>query len=174
MGLAVRFSLLFSDVILTLFLIALWACAAPVTLGAGLWWLFRCGITLRRLVPVTAVPLIAYLLVFEGHPISSFGLYWKLSHHRSAYEEVIAAQPPPGWHKASFGRNRVDDRQPFRVAFQFNGLLDNWRGIVYDPTELVEEADGSGPLRYPVKRLFGGDLVECLALEDSFYYCTFT
>lgn len=74
----------------------------------------------------------------------------------------------------------VDDGPPRRVAFISGGLLDNWTGVVYDPTDRVVEAKGwdrvSGELTAPedIKGLFGGDLVQCRRITGHWYRCSFT
>ncbi|HEY0325888.1 MAG TPA: hypothetical protein VGC46_07925 [Allosphingosinicella sp.] len=73
----------------------------------------------------------------------------------------------------------VDPGPPVRVAFNPEGLLDNWSGIVFDPTSEVMAADGwdeTGAFRAPARitQLFGGDLVRCRRLWDDFFSCSFT
>ncbi|RJF93713.1 hypothetical protein [Sphingomonas cavernae] len=73
-----------------------------------------------------------------------------------------------------------DNGPPVRVAFVTNpGFLDNWSGIVFDPTGKVELArgwDASGQFYAPtnITGLFSGDVVECSPLIDAYYYCSFT
>jgi hypothetical protein len=45
-------------------------------------------------------------------------------------------------------------------------MLDNWFGIVYDPTGIVLTEKG--------RLLFGGDLVRAERLWKDWYYCGFT
>lgn len=76
----------------------------------------------------------------------------------------------------------LDGGPPIRVAFpQPGGIIDNWEGVVYDPTGAVGAATGwrdgvpgnySAPVR--VRVLFGGDLVACRHVRASFYRCWFT
>lgn len=74
----------------------------------------------------------------------------------------------------------VDRGPPLRIAWITNpGFLDNWSGIVFDPTGVVMQADGwdeRGKWRAPdsVTRLFGGDLVSCRHLRGDYYVCAFT
>jgi hypothetical protein len=70
--------------------------------------------------------------------------------------------------------------EPLRLAFpRPGGLLDNWEGVVYDPSGAVAAAQGwtadrafSAPPE--VARWFGGALLACRAVRASFYRCTFT
>lgn len=77
----------------------------------------------------------------------------------------------------------VDHGPPVRVAFtQPGGIVDNWEGVVYDPTGAVRAArgwtsvEGRQEFTAPpaVRRLFGGDLVACEPIRDAFYRCWFT
>ena len=73
----------------------------------------------------------------------------------------------------------VDRGPPVRVAFNPEGLLDNWSGIIFDPTGEVMLADGfdqDGNFSAPdhVTKLFGGDLVGCRHLWRHYYSCSFT
>ena len=77
----------------------------------------------------------------------------------------------------------ADSGPPVRVAFpQTNGILDNWEGVIYDPSGAVLSAGqfgsaGSTPaFSAPpeVRRLFGGDLVACERVRDAYYRCWFT
>jgi hypothetical protein len=60
----------------------------------------------------------------------------------------------------------VDQGPPVRVAFVWGGILDNWQGIVYDPTGVVLTEKGH--------LLFGGDLIHARHLWKDWYYCAFT
>ncbi len=80
-------------------------------------------------------------------------------------------------------RFRVDTGPPVRVAFpQPGGIIDNWEGVVYDPSGVVATARGwsmqrgSQEFTAPpeVRGLFGGDLVICRPIRRSFYRCWFT
>ena len=59
--------------------------------------------------------------------------------------------------------------------------IDNWEGIIYDPTGAVASATGwrggvAGQYTAPpdIRVLFGGDLVACEPIEAAFYRCWFT
>lgn len=76
----------------------------------------------------------------------------------------------------------VDSGPPLRAAFlQPGGILDNWEGVVYDPTNAVATATGWRDRRPGeftaapnVLKLFGGDLVRCVHVDGPFYRCWFT
>jgi hypothetical protein len=98
------------------------------------------------------------------------------------YESVVAALADgrdPGIRVA----HRVEQGPPLRVAFPWpGGILDNWCGVVYDPSGLVMKARPLKPdlssLGAPdlqkVRALFGGDLFYCEPLGGNWYFCSFT
>jgi hypothetical protein len=77
----------------------------------------------------------------------------------------------------------VDSGPPLRVAFpETDGILDNWEGVIYDPSGAVLSAGEFGSTvgapafsaAPEVRRLFGGDLVACERVRDAYYRCWFT
>lgn len=111
----------------------------------------------------------------------------RFTRHRMQYDAIVA-QVRQG-HNTS-GRAEqdgadyiVDVGPPIRVAFpQPGGILDNWEGIVWDPTGSVRAAQGwafeGGTQHFSapddVKRLFGGDIVACEPVSGDYYRCWFT
>lgn len=70
-----------------------------------------------------------------------------------------------------------------QVAFPwFSGVTDNWIGIVYDPTDSVDNANKfksdwsnwNDPNLEEVKKMFGGDLEKSILIEENWYKCIFT
>ena len=77
----------------------------------------------------------------------------------------------------------VDDGPPVRVAFYWSrGVVDNWVGLVYDPTGDVMKANAfksnwtnwHDPNLQPIKMLFDGDLFRAQHLSGHWYLCSFT
>ena len=73
----------------------------------------------------------------------------------------------------------VDPGPPIRVAFVWDGIIDNWYGPVYDPSGKVLEANKfksnwDDPSLADIKKLFGGDMVGCRHLTGPWYFCSFT
>ena len=105
---------------------------------------------------------------------------------RPVYERVLEAvaagriQVTQG--RYWFVRFEVDPGPPVRVAFPYvGGIIDNWQGTVYDPTDALASAHGWRPTtgygaqgKAEIEALFGGDLVKCRPLADHFYRCSFT
>ena len=106
------------------------------------------------------------------------------SHYRaiiSAVQRSTPDQPVNGtWHHDGAVTYVVDAGEPRRVAFEPAGMLDNWSGIVWDPSHEVMKANGFDPRtgRFRalerVTKLFGGDLVGCRRLGGDWFECTFT
>lgn len=141
-----------------------------------------------RLIILLTVPLLPYVAVVSALQMSSAGEFcgtWtKLMINRSQYEAIITNESQ-SLH-ASRQRNdvsisyRVDSGPPVRIAFNPDGIGDNWSGIVYDPTGEVMLAKGfdreGERLRTPfhILKLFGGDLVACRHIWGDYYRCSFT
>ena len=107
--------------------------------------------------------------------------------YHEAYVAIIKkvqhASPPPAganvWQHEGANTFVVDYGSPRRVAFEPSGFLDNWSGIVWDPTHEVMLANGfdrAGHFYAPerITKLFGGDLVGCRRLGGDWYDCSFT
>jgi hypothetical protein len=88
--------------------------------------------------------------------------------------DVVTESPRPGVHRQAHDIEYiVDVGPPIRLAFPKDGIIDNWRGVVYDPTDVVARAQGfSAPAE--ITALFGGDLVSCRHLYRHYYFCGFT
>ena len=76
----------------------------------------------------------------------------------------------------------IEPGPPRRIAFSWGGIIDNWSGIVYDPSGEVLKAqqfkddwsNWDDPELSAIKSLFGGDLRNARHLWGPWYYCFFT
>lgn len=75
----------------------------------------------------------------------------------------------------------LDEDGPVRIAFPWMGIVDNWCGVVFDPTDQLANycgdagQDTRGFLKDPsLRKLFGGDITRCERLEKGWYFCWFT
>jgi len=116
------------------------------------------------------------------------GAWLRFSSERPRYDAIVAklrAAPGPSGEQRSgimtAGETKylVEWGPPVRVAFDPDGILDNWSAIIFDPSGDVMQADGfdrDGKFvaSRDVTGLFGGDLVRCRPLADDYYYCAFT
>ena len=145
---------------------ALYAAAAP--LGA-------IGLALALALPVTWA--------------AAWTLDWaSFLNNRSDYEEVVRLVQKGQfdakvreYQEHDGTKFMLDEGPPRRVAFPMpGGFLDNWSGVIYDPTGEVMLADGfdseTGEFAAPdrITKLFDGDIVSCRHMLGSFYNCSFT
>jgi hypothetical protein len=89
-----------------------------------------------------------------------------------------------GWHRTGETRYYVEQGPPLRVAFALpGGLLDNWEGIVYDPSGAVSRAQEllrqrrmtNGRVDHKgILSLFGGGLFRSRHIKGPWYRCGFT
>lgn len=144
----------------------------------------------NKILAFAIAPILLSLLIFSCLPILWSGIYvgalGKLMLNHSAYEEIVRQNVAQYGDKPFQARRtengieyKIDSGPPVRFAFEPDGFLDNWSGIVYDPSGDVMLADGfgsKGKFKAPdrVTKLFGGDLVSCRHLFGHYYRCGFT
>lgn len=159
---------------------ALWLWGALLVLGLVA-SLFEPDGRTRRITCLLLTLIVLPVFYVYGDEISFYSyFYW----HKSQYEEVIArvnssTECPP--QKPENQKWTVDCGSPRRVAFSMpGGIIDNWIGIVYDPTGLVMQAnqvpmaDLKNPKYAYVVGLFGGDMTYARHLFGPWYLCSFT
>lgn len=143
---------------------------------------------LHKGVVVLASPVLAFSAVLLMPASLGLGAHFRdlafLGRNWSSFEEIVArVQVVPGPGPDAEHRGMIyltDPGPPVRVAFEPVGIGDNWSGVVFDPTGDVMLAEGfddvTGQLRGPqrIVELFGGDLIGCRHLWDSYYKCSFT
>lgn len=144
-----------------------------------------------RILDIATAPVLAFILLALSTPTVSMGsltgAWLRLLSNRTQYEAIIASleaghrDPADGQHRSERGITFIADRgPPLRVAFNPEGILDNWSGIVFDPSQDVvnaapfDPASGNGGARQSITSLFGGDLVRCRRLGGSYFFCSFT
>lgn len=137
---------------------------------------------------IAASPAMLFVMIGLALPIvwsgKYFGSFTRLMVNMSHYESIIAKARTSEevlWFEKDDGVTySVDRGPPLRIAFNPEGILDNWSGIIYDPTGEVMLADGidpqSGKFVAPdrITKLFNGDLVKCRKLWGHYYWCSFT
>ena len=179
---------------LWVFALGVWALYAAV--GIGLWlialWRARtpprpaAAIGLGLTLPLGA--LILWLLLPQLTRAGDAFLFTRrFTSLRTQYATLVAevqsgATSPLTWGEENGIRFQVDSGPPIRVAFlQPGGILDNWEGVVYDPTGRVATATGwragvagNYTAAPDVLNVFGGALVACEPIEGAYYRCWFT
>ncbi|WIT14177.1 hypothetical protein PFX98_11280 [Paucibacter sediminis] len=101
-------------------------------------------------------------------PLDTAGVYVKFwlerpSYDSAAREAARGVQPPCATTKACMFEAGSDAN----LAFPWEGIIDNWIGVVHDPSGRIEDVDSH-------KGAFGGDLVGCQHLSGPYYLCSFT
>ena len=114
---------------------------------------------------------------------------WRFDRLKGQYKSIIAEAkrlPAPASETCRLTAGSikyiVSAGPPVRVVFpQEGGILDNWEGIVYDPSGLLKRLVGTRPTfsqnepDFPEARmLFGGYIMVCKDLGEDFYFCSFT
>lgn len=132
---------------------------------------------------------LGFLMTYQSPYIESMGndlvVQSRFKQHFSEYERIVSEAKngvlAEGYGESNGVRYQVESGPPLRVAFpQPGGILDNWEGIIYDPTGEVLKAKGwaepGTKLSAPpeVVELFGGSLVSCTRLAGDYYRCWFT
>ncbi len=122
-------------------------------------------------------------LYFYGGSAARLARFYVL---KSGYEAIVkeAEQGLTEGDRIDQGRSGfyIDDGVPVRVGFPSNGVLDNWCGVVFDPTDELSHVCGddgleSGSFRErpcSARRLFGDKMTYCERLEKGWYFCCFT
>ena len=144
--------------------------------------------TRNKIFILSASPLLFICMILLSWPLliagRHFGAMSRLLVNYAHYKSIITKiekSPKPSWFEDDGGITySVDLGPPIRVAFTPAGMLDNWSGIIYDPTGDIMQAHGfdsvTGKFAAPEKvtKLFGGDLVSCRHLWGRYYDCSFT
>lgn len=142
----------------------------------------------ERVLAVGIVPALLAVTLAVGLPLlitgRFVGSFTRLAVNYAHYEDIIDKARKADrsqWYADDGGVTYSTDLgPPVRVAFNPAGMLDNWTGIIYDPTGEVMLARGfdakSGIFYAPdrVTKLFEGDLVDCRHLWGHYYDCSFT
>lgn len=130
-------------------------------------------------VLVVAVATVCWLTPFG----KTFGAHFKFWRNNEHYQSVVD-QVSNGADGSTIPYPVViDPGPPQRVAFSWGGILDNWRGIVHDPSGEVMKANildrttwsNRDDIAYAsVSGLFGGTLIKAQHLTGDWYLCWFT
>lgn len=120
-----------------------------------------------------AVGIAASLVVEVRASSDEIGVHAYFLRHQSAYQRVLehvrdSSVPDRGMFA---GVDYQVELGPTRVAFPWpGGIIDNWFGVVHDPSGGVTRA----PHDASIRELFGGDLIGVRHLWGPWYLCSFT
>ncbi len=145
----------------------------------------RYGPALALAIPVIYI-LAGFLVWFYGVTVA---YKIRFEFQRSSYEEVVkelySDREQFGSERFYYGNilGEIDPGPPLRVVFPWpGGILDNWCGVVYDPTDKVKEINSlksdrsnqGDPKLQDVMFLFGGTMYRANPLGGHWYLCWFT
>ena len=120
--------------------------------------------------------------------VKDLGLKLRFYRFKPTYSEIVdklnsGKMPHEGRHRKINYKSETDP--VFRVAFSWGGMIDNWYGIVYDPSGNIMRFNDSDP-RFPdqgqkddeelnkIRMIFGGVLYKVEKLSNHWYMCWFT
>ena len=120
--------------------------------------------------------------------VKDLGLKLRFYQFKPTYSEIVdklnlEKMPDEGRHREINYKSETDP--VFRVSFSWGGIIDNWCGIVYDPSGKIMRCNESDP-RFPdqgpkddeelnkIRIIFGGVLYKAEKLSDHWYLCWFT
>jgi hypothetical protein len=168
--------------------LTLWFDVALIAVGLGLigsvhWALSRSQKAWRNVVVVAVITIgsVAYLTdVFDG--AGARFRFWRLQDDYAEIVKLIEDRTLPlngTYNGIDF---QTEKGSELRMAFSWGGILDNWYGVVYDPTGLVLQVNAdrtdSPQARAPGSRnaneLFGGVLYSARPLGGHWYMCYWT
>jgi len=134
-------------------------------------------------VPVLGIAIIACVFFFTSFGWK-MGAVFRFARMHSSYEtRVVEILEIPKERRNELASDvRVDFGPPKRIAFSWGGVLDNWSGVVYDPSGEVlrasefkkDRSNWDAPELQSVKNLFDGDLRYSFRLRGDWYFCIFT
>jgi hypothetical protein len=144
--------------------------------------MIRKTVSLRHGYTTLAIAFAVFFLGWLTPVGANLGLYFRLWRNESEYLRQVQIASDPSQRTSLDRSTSVDEGPPVRVAFSWGGIMDNWIGIVHDPTGEVMEANRfrpdwsnwNDPALGGGKRLFGGDLYRARHLWGNWYFCCFT
>ena len=181
------------DLIINLWILV-WAIDA-VIIGLGLISVIQLIIILRKKRNLSAAILLCALLAIGGISygtdlIKDLGLRLRFQRLKPAYSEIIEKLssgkiPNQGTYHEIRYESETDP--VFRVSFSWAGIVDNWYGIIYDPSDKIMRVNESDPFKSrdpgspkvdkeleKIRMVFGGLLYKAERLGDHWYLCWFT
>ncbi len=181
------------DLIISLWILV-WAIDA-IIIGLGLISVIQLIIILRKKRNRFAAILLCALLTigsisYGTDLIKDLGLKLRFYRLKPAYSEIVEKLnsgkiPGEGTH---LGIRYESETDPvFRVSFSWGGIIDNWYGIIYDPSGKIMRCNESDP-RFPdqgsevpedkelsqIRMVFGGLLYKAEHLGGHWYLTWFT
>ena len=182
------------DLVINLWILV-WAIDA-VIIGLGIISVIQLIVIIRKKHNRFAAILLSALLAIGGISygtdlVKDLGLRLRFHRLKPAYSEIVekissGKMTGKGTH---LGIRYESETDPVpRVSFSWGGMIDNWYGIIYDPSGKIMRINESDP-RFPdqnpdttnedkelwkIRMIFGGVLYKAERLSDHWYLCWFT
>jgi hypothetical protein len=179
------------DLIISLWILLL--AIDAVIIGLAVISIFQLIITIRRKRSRCAGIVLGVLLAIGGisygtDMIKDLGLKLRFYRLKPEYSEIVAKVksetiPQQGNHN---GIPYNSENDPvFRISFAWAGIIDNWYGIIYDPSGKIIRCNESDP-RFTgqapedddelgqIRMVFGGLLYKAEPLGNHWHLCWFT
>lgn len=110
---------------------------------------------------------IAWLLWLFA-PLETGGVYVKFYLDRPAYDAAVLEASQGHVPQCLTAKTcKYQSGSNANLAFPWEGIVDNWIGVIHDPSGGVMDAESA-------KGIFGGDLLGCEHLDGPYYLCSFT
>ena len=181
------------DLIINLWILV-WAIDA-VIIGLGLISIIQLIIILRKKRNRSAAIVLCALLAIGGISygtdlIKDLGLRLRFQRLKPTYSEIIeklSSGKIPGEGNYLGTRYESETDPDLKVSFSWGGIVDNWYGIIYDPSGKIMQINKSEPFKgrdpgspkvakelEKIRMVFGGALYKAEKLGDHWYLCWFT
>jgi hypothetical protein len=143
----------------------------------------------RSSIALAAATVAVGAATFASFPtLAATGQRWLLESRLARFGIIVAElqrreSPVSGVVEEKRARYIVEPGPVLRVAFILpGGILDNWRGLIYDPSGQVLEAqrfrkdwsNWDDPELAAIKAMFGGDMRNCRHVRGAWHLCLFT
>ena len=166
-----------------------------IIIGLGLISIVQLIIILRKKRNRSATIVLCALLAIGGISygtdlIKDLGLRLKFQRLKPAYSEIIeklSSGKIPGEGNYLGARYESETDPDLRVSFSWGGIVNNWYGIIYDPSGKIMQINKSEPFKgrdpsspkvdkelEKIRMVFGGVLYKAERLGDHWYLCWFT
>jgi hypothetical protein len=120
---------------------------------------------------VAALPLLVMMLLWFSWlmmPLKQLGIYSRFWLEYEQYEQAVQ-QWQAGHEPACVGTQACELARlgPYPLVFRWGGFLDNWWGVIYNPSIMPIDAQQQ-------RQAFGGDMMGCQQLSAVYWLCSFT
>ncbi len=141
-----------------------------------------------RLGILLAALIVSGSLSYGTDLLKDLGLQLRFYRLKPEYSEIVAmlqsgSISQKGTHHGIAYKS--ENEPEFRVSFSWGGIIDNWHGVIYDPSGRIMRCNKSDP-RFPgqgprddeelgkIRMIFGGTLYKAEPLGNYWYLCWFT